>query len=90
MAKVRCFSPDGEEVVLSLLGPGDLFGDMTLLDEEPRSADVIALIRFAWRKFPGAVVRRLMLGRAVSGDWHCPFAVQAIAHLEPAFCCACC
>ena len=24
MAKVRCFSPDGEEVGLSLLGPGDV------------------------------------------------------------------
>ena len=64
MAKVRCFSPDGEEVVLSLLGPGDVFGEMTLLDEEPRSADVIALTPLRLAKFPGAVVRRLMLGRA--------------------------
>jgi|TARA_B100001741_G_scaffold281716_1_gene255678 CRP/FNR family cyclic AMP-dependent transcriptional regulator len=64
MAKVRCFSPDGEEVVLSLLGPGDVFGEMTLLDEEPRSADVIALIPLRLAKFPGAVFRRLMLGRA--------------------------
>ena len=64
MAKVRCFSPDGEEVVLSLLGRGDVFGEMTLLDEEPRSADVIALTPLRLAKFPGAVVRRLMLGRA--------------------------
>ena len=65
MAKVRCFSPDGEEVVLSLLGPGDVFGEMTLLDEEPRSADVIALTPLHLAKFPGAVFRRLLLGRAV-------------------------
>jgi hypothetical protein len=37
LAKVRCFSPDGEEVVLSILGPGDLFGEMALIDEQPSS-----------------------------------------------------
>jgi CRP-like cAMP-binding protein len=40
--KIALSSPDGKEVVLTLLGPTDFFGDLALLDGEPRSADAIA------------------------------------------------
>lgn len=63
IAKARCFSPDGEEVVLSLLGAEDVFGEMALLDEEPRSADVIALTPLSYVKLSGSCFRRLMLSR---------------------------
>lgn len=33
---------DGKEVVLSLLGSGEFFGELALLDGEPRSADAVA------------------------------------------------
>jgi CRP/FNR family cyclic AMP-dependent transcriptional regulator len=33
----------GREVALDYLGPGDVFGDLALLDGEPRSADAIAV-----------------------------------------------
>jgi CRP/FNR family cyclic AMP-dependent transcriptional regulator len=33
----------GEEAVLTIVGPGDLFGDLALLDGAPRSASVVAL-----------------------------------------------
>lgn len=35
---------DGKEVVLSLLGSGEFFGELALLDGEPRSADAVATV----------------------------------------------
>ena len=36
-------SPDGRESVLALMEPGDLFGEMAMLDGQPRSAEARAL-----------------------------------------------
>ena len=43
LAKVRTYTADGDEVVMSLLGSGDVFGEMAALDGAVRSADVVAL-----------------------------------------------
>ena len=43
LAKVRTYTADGDEVVMSLLGDGDVFGEMAVLDGAARSADVVAL-----------------------------------------------
>ncbi len=39
--RVQMSDDEGKEVILASLGPGDFFGEMGLMDEEPRSASVL-------------------------------------------------
>lgn len=41
--KVQVSDEEGREVILSMLGPGELFGEMGALDDHPRSATVLAV-----------------------------------------------
>ena len=41
--KVMMGEADGKEVILGLIGPGEFFGEMGLIDDLPRSASVLAI-----------------------------------------------
>ena len=43
LVKIYVTSPDGGEVVLIILKPGDFFGELSLFDGAPRSASAVAM-----------------------------------------------
>jgi CRP-like cAMP-binding protein len=41
--KISTVSPDGKEVILDFINPGEVFGEIALLDNRERTADAIAM-----------------------------------------------
>lgn len=52
--------PDGRAIALATLGPGDIFGELAMLDGEARSASVESLSECDLLALPAADVRRLL------------------------------
>ncbi|HEX5477895.1 MAG TPA: cyclic nucleotide-binding domain-containing protein [Burkholderiales bacterium] len=68
--KVMMSDADGKEVILSILGPGEFFGEMGLIDDSPRSASVIAiesceLLSIAKRDFKKCLAENFEMTMAV-------------------------
>ena len=70
--KVMMSDAEGKEVILSILGPGEFFGEMGLIDDSPRSASVVAiepceLLSIAKRDFNKCLADNFEITMAVMG-----------------------
>src|SRR5258706_16242319 len=68
--KVMMSDAEGKEVILAMLGPGEYFGEMGLIDDEPRSATVVAiepceLLYIAKRDFKKCLAENFDMAMAV-------------------------
>jgi len=68
--KVMMSDAEGKEVILSILGPGEFFGEMGLIDDEPRSATVMTieaceLLSIAKRDFKKCLAENFEMSQAV-------------------------
>lgn len=73
LLKVRCLNLEGNEIVLSLMGPGAILGDLALFFPEPRrTADVVALTACSLLKLRRTLLQNVM---ATSPQFSRAFAV---------------
>src|SRR3979490_1107055 len=68
--KVMMSDSEGKEVILAILGPGEFFGEMGLIDDSPRSASVVAiesceLLSIAKRDFKKCLAENFEMTMAV-------------------------
>ena len=68
--KVMMSDSEGKEVILSILGPGEFFGEMGLIDDAPRSASEVAiepceLLCIAKRDFKKCLAENFEMAMAV-------------------------
>ena len=68
--KVMMSDAEGKEVILCILGPGEFFGEMGLIDDSPRSASVVAieaceLLCIAKRDFKRCLAENFEMAMAV-------------------------
>ena len=68
--KVIMSDSEGKEVILAILGPGEFFGEMGLIDDEPRSATVVTiepceLLSIAKRDFKKCMAENFQMTEAV-------------------------
>lgn len=70
--KVTKISPEGDEFILRLIGPGGHFNEIPVLDDHPNAATVIALSLTTCCHIPAEVIRQTVFAH--------PAATQAAIH----------
>ena len=71
--KITRVNDEGKEVILSLLGPGEIFGEMAIIDGEARSANALAqenceLIAIQRSEFLRLLRRNFKISFALMGE----------------------
>ena len=60
LLKLSRFTPDGREALLALAGPGELVGELSAIDGEPRSATAVAISAVEAFGLPGEAFTRFV------------------------------
>lgn len=76
--RVELVSLGGREVILADLGPGELFGEYSAIDEQPRSANVSATGGCTLACIPGHAFRAAALASPDTAEWLARLLVQRI------------
>ena len=66
--KIGCSSPDGRENLFSILGPSDMFGEMSILDPGPRMSTATALTDVEAVGMDRAMLREWMASRPEAAE----------------------
>ena len=66
--KIRCVAIDGQEIVLDFRGPGELVGELAVIDGEPRSSSVEAIEPVEVLAVEGTAFKALIAGHAGIAD----------------------
>jgi CRP-like cAMP-binding protein len=86
VVRISVFGADGRELALALLGPGDVIGEISVIDDKDRAADVIAVGRVKVTVISAADARRLIYDSHAVTDFFlellCDRIRSANAHAE--------
>ncbi|AIT80626.1 Crp/Fnr family transcriptional regulator [Novosphingobium pentaromativorans] len=67
--RIELLSQNGREITLSDAGPGALVGEFAALDDQPRSATVMATTKASLARIPGAAFREAAFAHPESAEW---------------------
>ena len=65
---ISCVAPGAREIVLGLRGPGDVIGELSSLDGEPRSATALAVDEVAAIVAPASVLTRALRDADIANE----------------------
>jgi len=86
VVRISIFGSDGRELVLALLGPGDVIGEISVIDNKSRAADVIAVGNVVLTVIEAGHLRELLYSERVVTDFFfrllCERIRSANAHAE--------
>lgn len=86
VVRISVFGQDGRELALALLGPGDIIGEISVIDSRDRAADVIAVGQVGVTVIPAKDARHLLYSNKAVTDFFftllCDRIRSANAHAE--------